>query len=44
MLDQAIVKRKGNIDSEAFKQYAASLALFDDSIDKSRACFAHARG
>ena len=37
MLDQAIVKRKGSIDSEAYKQYEASLALIDDSIDKSRA-------
>lgn len=37
MLDQAIVKRKGSIDGDVYKQYEASLALIDDSIDKSRA-------
>lgn len=37
MLDQAIAKRKGSIDGEVYKQYEASLALIDDSLDKSRA-------
>jgi hypothetical protein len=37
MLDHAIAGRKGSLDAEAYRQYEASLALIDDSIDKSRA-------
>lgn len=36
MLDQAIVKRKLTLDPSAFAQFESSLALIDDSIEKSR--------
>lgn len=36
MLDRAIVKRKGSLDASAFAQYEASLALIDESIERSR--------
>ncbi|MEP7271806.1 MAG: hypothetical protein ABI882_09895 [Acidobacteriota bacterium] len=37
MLDRAIAKRKGTIDPGVFSQYETSIALIDESIDKSRA-------
>jgi hypothetical protein len=44
MLDKAIAKRKGSIDGDVFRQYEASLALIDDSIDKSRAAMRQRTG
>jgi len=37
LLDRAIVKRKDTLDADTMAQYKSSLALIDDSIDKSRA-------
>lgn len=37
MLDRAIAKRKESIDPQVYSQYESSLALIDESIDKSRA-------
>lgn len=37
LLDRAIVKRKDTMDADTMSQYKSSLALIDDSIDKSRA-------
>ncbi len=37
MLDRAIAKRKDSLDASAFAQYEASLALIDESIERSRA-------
>jgi hypothetical protein len=36
MLDRAIAKRKDSLDASAFAQYEASLALIDESIERSR--------
>jgi anti-sigma factor RsiW len=36
MLDQAIAKRRGDLDPQLIKQYESSLALIDDSIAASR--------
>jgi len=36
MLDQAIAKRRGSLEPEAFKQYETSLALIDNSIAQSK--------
>lgn len=36
MLDRAIAKRKESLDPEVYSQYESSLALIDESIDKSR--------
>jgi hypothetical protein len=36
LLDRAVAQRKGQIDNGVYAQYEASLALIDDSIEKSR--------
>lgn len=36
LLDRAIARRKGQIDGGIYAQYESSLALIDDSIEKSR--------
>ena len=36
LLDRAVAQRKGQIDKSVYAQYEASLALIDDSIEKSR--------
>jgi hypothetical protein len=36
LLDRAVAQRKGQIDNSVYAQYEASLALIDDSIEKSR--------
>jgi hypothetical protein len=36
LLDRAVAQRKGQIDNSVYAQYEESLALIDDSIEKSR--------
>ena len=36
LLDRAVAQRKGQIDNGVYAQYESSLALIDDSIEKSR--------